>query len=133
MCTVEKLGISGIRSFHYDRQERLSFDTPVTLIVGQNGCGKTTIIECLKMATTGLLPPNCSSGSAFIYDPRVARTAEVKGQIKLVIRKGDRQMLVSRSFACTSGLGRNFFRGSSLMSAVSSYFSSCPFLVSFSE
>ena len=26
---------------------------PLTMIVGANGCGKTTIIECLKYSTTG--------------------------------------------------------------------------------
>ena len=30
-----------------------------------------TIIECLKMATTGVLPPNTRSGQSFIHDPRV--------------------------------------------------------------
>jgi len=30
-----------------------------------------TIIECLKYATTGLLPPN-SKGGAFIHDPKVS-------------------------------------------------------------
>jgi DNA repair protein RAD50 len=38
--------------------------------VGYNGSGKTTIIECLKYATTGELPPN-SKGGAFIHDPKV--------------------------------------------------------------
>jgi DNA repair exonuclease SbcCD ATPase subunit len=28
------------------------------MIVGANGCGKTTIIESLKFVTTGSLPPN---------------------------------------------------------------------------
>lgn len=30
-----------------------------------------TIIECLKMATTGDLPPNTRSGQSFIHDPKV--------------------------------------------------------------
>lgn len=32
-----------------------------------------TIIECLKYATTGDLPPN-SKGGAFIHDPKVTRS-----------------------------------------------------------
>ena len=60
------------------------------VIVGHNGSGKTvrslpvllctlltrrrgqTIIECLKYATTGDLPPN-TKGGAFVHDPSVRR------------------------------------------------------------
>ena len=31
-----------------------------------------TIIECLKYMTTGLMPPGCSKGGAFIHDPKVS-------------------------------------------------------------
>jgi hypothetical protein len=30
-----------------------------------------TVIECLKMATTGELPPSARAGQAFIHDPKV--------------------------------------------------------------
>jgi recombinational DNA repair ATPase RecF len=46
-------------------------EKPLTLIVGANGCGKTTIIECLKAATTGELPPNSQRGQYFVNDPKV--------------------------------------------------------------
>lgn len=49
MTTLTKLGIQGIRSFSSERMESLEFERPVTLIVGHNGAGKTTVIECLKM------------------------------------------------------------------------------------
>jgi len=71
MSRIEKLSILGVRSFPPTRQETISFNTPLTLIVGYNGSGKTTIIECLKYATTGELPPN-SKGGAFIHDPDVS-------------------------------------------------------------
>lgn len=32
-----------------------------------------TIIECLKQACTGDLPPNCRSGHSFIHDPKVTK------------------------------------------------------------
>lgn len=70
MSRIEKLSIMGVRSFGPRQQETIAFNTPLTLIVGYNGSGKTTIIECLKYATTGELPPN-SKGGAFIHDPNV--------------------------------------------------------------
>lgn len=70
MSKIDKLSISGVRSFSPAVRETIQFYTPLTLIVGYNGSGKTTIIECLKYATTGELPPN-SKGGAFIHDPKV--------------------------------------------------------------
>ena len=57
---------------------RIEFFYPLTLIVGKNGSGKTTIIECLKMATTGDLPPNCKGGQAFVNDPNALSTSEAR-------------------------------------------------------
>ena len=36
-------------------------------------CHLQTIIECLRYATTGELPPN-SKGGAFVHDPKVMQT-----------------------------------------------------------
>lgn len=72
MSKIEKLSILGVRSFDPVNREAIQFNSPLTLIVGYNGSGKTTIIECLKYATTGELPPN-SKGGAFIHDPKVRR------------------------------------------------------------
>lgn len=69
MSRIEGLTVQGIRSFHPGNREIISLYTPLTLIVGYNGSGKTTIIECLKYATTGELPPN-SKGGAFVHDPK---------------------------------------------------------------
>lgn len=33
--------------------------------------GLQTVIECLKQACTGELPPNTRSGQSFIHDPKV--------------------------------------------------------------
>lgn len=60
MSTIDKMTIQGIRSYGPKDQDTqvIEFFSPVTLIVGQNGSGKTTIIECLKYATTSDMPPN---------------------------------------------------------------------------
>lgn len=101
MSCVRKLMVRGIRSFSPREDNAVEFYSPLTLIVGANGTGKTTIIESLKYVTTGSLPPN-SRGGAFIYDPRVARTAEVRGQVKLLFTNvHGESMVCSRSVQLT--------------------------------
>jgi DNA repair protein RAD50 len=58
MSSICKLQITGIRSFSPQSEESIEFYTPLTMIVGANGCGKTTLIESLKFICTGSLPPN---------------------------------------------------------------------------
>ncbi|SCZ98307.1 BZ3500_MvSof-1268-A1-R1_Chr3-2g06284 [Microbotryum saponariae] len=82
MSSLDKLAIRGIRSFDHNDFAVMQFYTPLTVIVGHNGSGKTTIIECLKYATTGDLPPN-TKGGAFVHDPSIAGMSEVKAQVKL--------------------------------------------------
>ncbi len=81
--TIGKMMIRGIRSFDPGHEETIEFYSPLTMIVGANGCGKTTIIESLKYATTGLLPPGARAGHSFVNDPGITDTTEVKAQIKL--------------------------------------------------
>ncbi|KAK9728775.1 DNA repair protein rad50 [Basidiobolus ranarum] len=101
MSSIEKLLIRGIRSFDPQGTNVIEFYTPLTIIVGHNGSGKTTIIECLKYATTGDLPPN-SKGGAFIHDPKVAHETEVRAQIKLKFKNvNQRQMVCTRSIQLT--------------------------------
>ncbi|PVU93816.1 hypothetical protein BB561_003017 [Smittium simulii] len=101
MSTVEKLLIRGIRSFDPDSQNVIEFYSPLTLIVGKNGCGKTTVIECLKYATTGVLPPN-SKGGAFIHDPKLAGEVEIKAQVKLKFKNiNSKDMVCTRSLQAT--------------------------------
>ncbi|KAJ1868096.1 DNA repair protein rad50 [Coemansia sp. RSA 989] len=85
MSVIQKLLIQGIRSVDPGNQVVIEFYSPLTIIVGQNGCGKTTIIESLKYITTGELPPN-SKGGAFIHDPKLLGENEVKAQVKLKFR-----------------------------------------------
>lgn len=101
-CNIDKMLIKGIRSFSPDNVNVIEFYKPLTLIVGHNGAGKTTVIECLKMACTGELPPNTRSGQSFIHDPKVAGETEVKAQIKLRFMTSNRQpVVIIRSFQLT--------------------------------
>ncbi|EFQ98667.1 DNA repair protein Rad50 [Nannizzia gypsea CBS 118893] len=98
---IDKLSILGVRSFDNTRSETIQFHTPLTLIVGYNGSGKTTIIECLKYATTGDLPPN-SKGGAFIHDPKLCGEKEVFAQVKLAFKATSAaKMVVTRSLQLT--------------------------------
>ncbi|KAJ4357220.1 DNA repair protein rad50 [Didymosphaeria variabile] len=97
MSKIDRMQIQGIRSFGPQQGETIVFNTPLTLIVGWNGSGKTTIIECLKYATTGELPPNSKTGGAFIHDPRLLAESETMAQVKLSFRSTSGvPMVVSR-------------------------------------
>ena len=84
MASISKLSIRGVRSFSPEDEEQvIAFCFPLTIIVGANGCGKTTIIECLKYAVTGSLPPGNKSGQSFVHDPKALGQPNVKAAIKL--------------------------------------------------
>lgn len=101
MSKIDRLSIQGVRSFGPNHKEAIVFNTPLTLIVGYNGSGKTTIIECLKYATTGELPPN-SKGGAFIHDPKLAGEREVQAQVKLKFKTPpDCEHIVTRNLQLT--------------------------------
>ena len=98
MSKIDKLSILGVRSFDNVRSETIQFHTPLTLIVGMNGSGKTTIIECLKYATTGDLPPN-AKGGAFVHDPKLCGEKEVLAQVKVSFKSTQNLRMV-----CTRNL-----------------------------
>ncbi|KAI8979724.1 AAA domain-containing protein [Mycotypha africana] len=101
MSHIESMAILGVRSFSPDEPSYIRFQSPLTLIVGPNGSGKTSIIECLRYACTGDFPPN-SRGGAFVHDPKLAGSDEVKAQIKLKFYSVNGQkMICSRSLSVT--------------------------------
>ena len=101
---LDCLSIRGIRSFGDDSAELITFAKPLTVIVGANGCGKTTLIECLKYACTGELPPGTAAGQSFVHDPKIAGKSEVKGQIKV---RAARERLAPRTWRRRARAGRS--------------------------
>ncbi|XP_077865420.1 DNA repair protein RAD50.L-like [Saccoglossus kowalevskii] len=114
MASVDKLSIQGIRSFGPKEEDKqvIKFFTPLTLIVGQNGAGKTTVIECLKYATTGDMPPGSRGQShAFVHDPKIANELEVRGQVKLSFKDVNAKgVVVCRNIVATQKVKKVEFK-----------------------
>ncbi|XP_075232896.1 DNA repair protein rad50 isoform X2 [Lycorma delicatula] len=129
MTTLDRLQIRGIRSFgvNDDNSGHIKFDSPLTLILGQNGCGKTTIIESLKYACSGDQPPNSRSGSSggsgFVHDPKMLKATEVSAQVKLRINDiNGKKATVVRSMKNTQKLKKVEFKSSdSTITCVNSF------------
>ena len=83
MSSIDRLAIRGIRGFSPFDEEKIDFFRPLTMILGHNGAGKTTIIEALRTMTSGSMPPNTNGGRAFIHDPKMSNLPETKASIKL--------------------------------------------------
>uniref|UniRef100_A0A8C9H3N6 Rad50/SbcC-type AAA domain-containing protein n=1 Tax=Piliocolobus tephrosceles TaxID=591936 RepID=A0A8C9H3N6_9PRIM len=110
MTTLEKIGIQGVRSYCDERTETLEFYSPVTIIYGKNGSGKSTIIECLKVSCIGEFPTNAEKGKSFIHDPLVSNKMNVKGKIDLMFRNYNNKRIAQwfcYSYA-TGEVGQNF-------------------------
>jgi DNA repair protein RAD50 len=102
MSSIDRLLIQGIRSFSPATAQVIKVFTPLTLIVGQNGTGKTTIIECLRYATTGELPPNSATGGAWLHDPKLMGESETLGEVRLSFTTPDGQyMVINRKLQLT--------------------------------
>ncbi|KAH8402366.1 hypothetical protein KR009_011576 [Drosophila setifemur] len=112
MSSIDKLSIQGVRSFgsHAEDLQSITFSSPVTLILGENGCGKTTIIECLKYALTGECPPGSDRGKSFVHDPKIFGLNEALAQIKMKVRdKRGAEVSICRTMKVSNKRGKVSF------------------------
>jgi DNA repair protein RAD50 len=49
MTSLDKLAIQGVRSYNPDDEQVIQFLHPLTIILGQNGSGKTVCGVAIKM------------------------------------------------------------------------------------
>ncbi|KAF5273702.1 hypothetical protein FQA39_LY07392 [Lamprigera yunnana] len=112
MATIEKLILSGLRSFGEEDTQTIKFASPLTLFLGENGCGKTTIIEALKFACSGDLPGGTRSGQGFVNDPKLSNKATIKGQVRLSIAdaKGNKYLVIKSVQVQNRGATSSFKR-----------------------
>ncbi|XP_033211582.1 DNA repair protein RAD50 [Belonocnema kinseyi] len=102
MSRLKRLTIRGVRNFSSETESaEIKFTRPMTLILGPNGTGKTTIIEALKYSTSGDFPPGSDGGKYFVHDPKLTNATTVRGQVKLeIIDKKGQSVTVCRTLEC---------------------------------
>ncbi|OMJ81185.1 hypothetical protein SteCoe_18411 [Stentor coeruleus] len=83
---LQQLKISGMRSFSPNSEILIEFDEKLTLILGKNGAGKTTILECIKLACTGVFPPNSDNGKWFIFDAKLLQKNEIHASVSVTLQ-----------------------------------------------
>mmetsp|Transcript_1915 Transcript_1915/g.6845 ORF Transcript_1915/g.6845 Transcript_1915/m.6845 type:complete len:731 (+) Transcript_1915:120-2312(+) len=102
MTTIEALSLQGVRAYSPKESQVIKFRKPLTIILGTNGSGKTTIIEALRLVTTGEFPPGTEKGKYMVYDPKIMGQTEVKAQVRLQFKTPTKKtMLAIRSMQVT--------------------------------
>lgn len=87
MSKLQWVFLTGFRSYSCQDFESIEeFFSPITLILGWNGSGKSTILEVLKFLICGSYPPSTGNGWSFIWDPGISNQSEMKACAKLLFK-----------------------------------------------
>ncbi|KAI1710175.1 AAA domain-containing protein [Ditylenchus destructor] len=99
MAELVGLKMQGIRSIE-DEPHLISFLSPLTIIQGANGTGKTTIIEALNYVTTGALP--AGKMPSFIHNMKLTNRPRVDALVQLQFKdvKGNKCTATKRMTSC---------------------------------
>eukprot|EP00477_Mikrocytos_mackini_P001456 GAHX01001565.1.p1 GENE.GAHX01001565.1~~GAHX01001565.1.p1 ORF type:complete len:1277 (-),score=367.54 GAHX01001565.1:34-3864(-) len=111
MTYLRKLAINGIRSYNPNKVSKIDFLSPITVIVGRNGSGKTSIIEALKYICTGTLPPESQSGKNFVCDRKLGTSTTIDATIELEFQSPDNKIITAtRNFKTITSATRKTFK-----------------------
>eukprot|EP01083_Nonionella_stella_P000384 1106_1 len=111
MTTIDKIALCGIRSYDPNGLVVIKFFKPLTIILGNNGCGKTTIIEALKYVCCGDVPPLSDRGKSFVHDPKHCGVNVVKAQVKVAFKTRDgKPVIVNSSMQLTQKRTKSEFK-----------------------
>ena len=111
MTTIDKVAICGIRSYDPAALTVIKFFKPLTIILGNNGCGKTTIIESLKYVCSGDVPPLSERGRTFVHDPHHCSVNVVKACVKVAFKtRENKPVIVNSSMQLTVKKTRTEFK-----------------------
>lgn len=108
MSSFLGLQICGIRSFNPNPEnpQTIYFQKPLTVILGRNGAGKTTIIEALLNACSGIMPPGCGQEKANFIS-KVKSRGITKAQIRLIFEDASgKRVQICRSFQVTRNVNK---------------------------
>lgn len=91
---LEKIILDGFKSFA-DRTE-LNFDSPLTAIVGPNGCGKSNVVDAVKWVLGEQSTKNLRSGqmSDVIFSGSSSRKSKSSAEVTLVISNNNGELAV---------------------------------------
>eukprot|EP00767_Chilomastix_cuspidata_P001415 gnl/Chilomastix_cuspidata/1526.p1 GENE.gnl/Chilomastix_cuspidata/1526~~gnl/Chilomastix_cuspidata/1526.p1 ORF type:complete len:1344 (-),score=437.87 gnl/Chilomastix_cuspidata/1526:724-4755(-) len=93
---LNRLRISGVRSYSPDEFQEIKFDKPLTIILGKNGSGKTTIIESLRYVVADALPPGTSQGQKFVFDHSLRHGTTVDASVELELELDGQSVAIQR-------------------------------------
>lgn len=104
--------LRGIRSYSpFEHKTQVIEFMPLTLIVGNNGCGKTSVIEALKFIISGEEPPLSDSRRNFLHTSNKPNNCFDKGtpyaSIELLFQNSRDEICTAKRDITRGGVGKS--------------------------